>query len=126
MSLSEASKQLLKIADDLEKDAAEVTEFVCDKCNHTASLATINGKRAEAAKTAGENVTVNPLTVEDKVHCPACEGIMAYRATEASESYYIDTEKKAQEEEKEEEEKSEKAASQSEPIDYDSLQRYTN
>lgn len=124
MSLKEASQELLKLADDIEKEANEVTEFVCDKCNHTATLAAINGKRVEASKTVDKTVIVAALTVEDKIHCPACEGIMAYKATEASEAYYIDTEKKSQDDPEKEKEEKEKQAS--EPIDYDSLERYSS
>jgi len=119
MSLKWASEELLKLADDIEKEAKEVTTFVCDKCNHTASLALIEEKRQAAVK--DKNVTVGSLTIEDKVHCPACEGTMAYKATEASEAYYFDAEKKAQDEDEDEEEK--KA---SEPIDYDTLERYSS
>lgn len=116
MSLKQAAEELLKIADDIEKEAEGVTYFVCDKCNHTATLASINQKRKEAAENAKESVTVNDIAVNDTVHCPACEGIMAYRATEASEAYYFDPEKKAEEKEEKKE--------ASEPIDYDSLERY--
>ena len=123
MSLKEAAKELLKLADDIEKEASELTQFVCSGCNHTASLSSINGKRSEAAKAAGENVTVSPLTVEDKIHCPACEGIMAYSETEESKSYYIDTEKKAQDADEDADKDKDKKAS--EPIDYDSLKRYS-
>jgi len=115
MSLKQAAEELLKIADQIEKDAAEVTEFVCDKCKHTASLASINQKRLEASKEAGDNVAVAEVTVDDKLHCPACEGIMSYNATEASEPYYA-AEKKDDEEEK---------ACQA-SIDYDTLERYSS
>jgi DNA-directed RNA polymerase subunit RPC12/RpoP len=128
MTLKEASEELLKIADDIEKEANEVTEFVCVGCNHTASLAKINGKRVELAKEAGENVTVSPITVNDKVACPACGGTMAYKATEAAEKYYFDPEKAAAEksavEEKEpveEEKKPEEEKKAAEPVDYDKL-----
>lgn len=119
--LKKAAEDLLIIADSIEKDAAEVTEFVCNKCNHTATLATINEKRLEAAKQVeGKEVKVEPITVNDKLNCPACDGVMAYNPTEASKPYYVEPEKEAKKEEEEEEE--EKAAS--EPIDYDSLDRY--
>lgn len=97
--MKEAAEELLRIADDIEKDAAEVTMFVCNKCNHTASLASINGKRQEMAKTAGEKVTVADITINDKVQCPACEGVMAYQETEASAPYYFDPDKKADDKE---------------------------
>ena len=105
--MKKAADELLKIADEIEKEAAEVSQFVCDKCNHTATLATINGKRHTAAKEAGENVTVSDITVNDSIKCPACDGVMAYKATEASEAYYFDPDKKAAEEKEPEEKKPE-------------------
>ena len=154
MTLKEAAVELMKVADQIEKEAGEVTQFVCEKCNHTATLSSINDKRKETAKTAGENVVVADVTVNDKIHCPACEGIMSYKQTEASEQFYFDPEKKAAEEveEKKEEEKKEEvkeakkeeekkeevkeaakkdeddedaSASKKASIDYDSLQRYS-
>jgi hypothetical protein len=143
MSLKKAAEDLLKIADDMDIASAKVTEFVCDKCNHTATLETINGKRIEMAKEAGENVTVSEITVNDKIACPACDGVMAYKPTEASQAYYFDEAKEAAkptkeeiEEEKKEtpeeqakEEKGEKLHAEphkeaSEPVDYDQLDRY--
>lgn len=123
MTLKEASEELLKIADDIEKEANEVTEFVCAGCNHTATLAKINAKRVELAKEAGENVVVSPITVNDKVACPACGETMSYKATEASEKYYFDPEKAAAEEKApvEEEKKPEEKKKASEPVDYDKL-----
>jgi len=97
MSLKVAAEELLKIADEIEKDAAEITEFVCNKCNHTATMAAINAKRQEAGKVAGENVVVADITVNDSIQCPACDGVMAYRETEASAQYYFDPEKQAAE-----------------------------
>lgn len=128
MSMNKAAEELLNIANEIEKEAAEVTQFVCDQCNHTASLSTINVRRKEAAAQEGENVVVGEITVNDKVSCPACEGVMAYQETEASQPYYYDPDKAASEEEgtdddagKEEKEEGKKTAS----IDYDSLGRYT-
>lgn len=119
MPMKEAAEELLRIADDIEKDAAEVTQFVCDKCNHTATLASINGKRLELAKTAGEKVTVAEITVNDKVQCPACDGVMAYRETEASAPYYFDPDKTAGDPKKDP--KDPKAPEGDKPVDYDSL-----
>jgi hypothetical protein len=98
MDVKKAADELLKIADEIEKDAAEATKFQCPSCSHTATLASINAKRQEAAKTAGDNVTVADITVNDKVKCPACDGVMAYRETEASKQYYYDPDKAAAEE----------------------------
>jgi hypothetical protein len=95
MSMKQAADELLKIADEIEMEAAEVTQFVCGSCNHTATLATINGKRVDAAKAAGSNVVVSAVSVNDQVHCPACDGVMAYRETQASQNYYYDPDKVA-------------------------------
>lgn len=132
MSLKKAAEELLKIADEIDTQAETVTSFVCDKCNHTASLADINARRAEVAKEAGENVKVGKITVNDKIHCPACPGIMSYKASEESEKFYYDPEAKvAQDEEKPAEEKpaeekpveeKEEEKKASEPVDYDLLQ----
>lgn len=154
MSLQKAAEELLRVADMIEKEAAEVTSFVCEKCNHTATLATINNRRHSDAKTAGENVTVSDITVNDKITCLACQGVMAYKETEASAPFYYNPEKKADDaagecptdgkpaEKKDEDddaadvaakvkkddaEKAEKEAQSktaSAPIDYDSLDRY--
>ena len=127
MPLKEAAEQLLKIADEIEKGAAEVTEFVCSSCNHTATLAKINTKRREAAEQT-ENVTVADVTVNDSIHCPACDdGVMTYRPTEASADFYFDPSKeakKADDDKDKDEENGEEEKKASEPIDYDSLQRY--
>ena len=116
MSMKQAAEELLKIADDIEQEAQEVTNFVCAECNHTATLATINQSRRTAAEQIDENVRVADITVNDEIACPACDGVMSYQASDESEKYYIDT-KQADEKE------ADKTAS--EPIDYDSLQRYT-
>jgi len=137
MSMKQAAEELLKVADAIDKEAAEVTKFVCNKCNHTATLGSINARRKEAAEASGAKVTVADITVNDKLQCPACDGQMTYAETEESAGFYFDPEKTADhkepespedeakeppEEEKEEEEKGlEKEAS----IDYDSLQRYS-
>lgn len=86
-----AAERLLKIADDLEKEAADNTFFVCDGCNHTSSLLDINKKR----KIAGKNHSVKRIanvTVNDAVTCLACGGKMSYVPTDSSEKYYIEAE----------------------------------
>jgi len=145
MSMKKAAEELLKIADDIDKDAAEVTQLVCDKCNHTATLADINSKRLEAAKQASQtekkDVTVASVGVNDKICCPACDGVMAYRATEASTPYYFDekaakkdpdaphsekTETPAEEaaESVDTQKKEREQGAHTAAVDYDSLQRY--
>ena len=131
MSMKQAAEELLKIADEIERDAAEVTEMVCDTCKHTATLAQINTKRVAAAANAkvatGNDVTVTEITVNDKVRCAACDGVMSYVPTEVSEAYYYDPDKKADDdkgEEKKEEGKEEDAGKKA-SIDYDSLKRYS-
>lgn len=114
MDVKKAAEELLKIADDIEKDAAEVTKFVCSSCNHTTNLLGINAKRREAAKTAGDNVTVADITVNDKVKCPACDGVMVYAETEASAPYYYDPDKAAVSQKEIDEEKKETPEEQAE------------
>lgn len=121
MSLKKAAEELLKVADELEVEANSVTEFVCDKCNHTATLAEINDRRREAAEKVEGNVEVEAVTVNDTISCPACDGVMSYRPNETSARFYFEPEKTAQDEE-DDEEKEEKAASVS--INYDSLDKY--
>ena len=97
MSLKQAAEELLKVADSIEAQAAEVTTFVCDKCNHTSTLAHINDVRKKAASEVGENVTVSDISVNDTIQCPVpeCTGVMAYKETEESAGYYYDPDKVA-------------------------------
>lgn len=86
-----AAERLFKIADDLEKEAAENTFFVCEGCNHTSSLSDINTRR----KTAGEQHKVKRVanvSVNDTVSCPACGDRMSYVPTDISEKYYVEAE----------------------------------
>jgi len=85
-----AAERLLEIADAIEKEAFDSTYFICDTCNHTATLATINGKRHKAASELNVQ-NVNVVTVNEKVACPACEGVMAYTATDESRKYWIES-----------------------------------
>lgn len=128
MSVKQAAEELLKIADAIENEAQQVTNFVCADCNHTATLATINERRKTAAEEVEEKVVVADITVNDEVGCPACGGTMSYQASEESSKYYIDTKKAGDDEDDEdekEEEMEEKSASD-EPVDYDSIQRYSS
>jgi len=140
MTMKEAAEELLKVADAIDTEAAEATQFVCNKCNHTATLAQINERRKQAAAEAGDNVTVADITVNDKLECPACDGVMAYNETEASSGFYFDPEKTAVSKEEIDEEKKETPKEQAEEeggkklhkephtasIDYDSLERYAS
>jgi hypothetical protein len=94
MSINKAAEELLKIADEIDQEAAQVTTFVCDKCNHTATMASINERRKAAAEEV--NAEAADITVNDKLACPACDGVMAYQETEASKAYYFDPDKKAE------------------------------
>jgi hypothetical protein len=105
MSVKQAAEELLKIADDIEKEASEVTQFVCEKCNHTANLATINARRKEAAEAS--DAIAAEVTVNDRLACPACDGNMSYKETEASAPYYYDPDKEAVSKKEIEEEKKE-------------------
>lgn len=140
MSLKKATEELLKVAEAIDQQAAEVAQFVCDQCNHTTTLAKINASRKMVASEIGENVTVSDVTVNDQVHCPApsCEGVLSYNETEESKSYFYDdsvdaaahsekTETPAQEKaETLQTQKAERAQGvhASEMIDYDSIERY--
>ena len=85
----EAAEKLFKIADIIEKQAAQKTFFVCDGCNHTASLESINSVRA---KFASENQveSVASVCVDDVIACTACGGDMSYSATEESAKFFIE------------------------------------
>jgi hypothetical protein len=150
MSLKQAAEDLLKVAEAMEKQAAEVSNFVCDKCNHTSTLAHINAARKKMASEVGENVTVSDITVNDKIHCPVptCEGVMAYVENEASAGLYYDPEKvaakdpdaphdesketpaaeKAESKDTQKDEKEEGTEQHDQPkaasIDYDAIDRY--
>ena len=93
-----AAEKLFEIADAIEKQASEKTFFVCEGCNHTASLETINSSRA---KFAFENQieSVASITVEDTIACRACGGDMKYAATEESEKFFIEAASKKSEDE---------------------------
>jgi hypothetical protein len=88
-SPKEAAESLMKLAESLERDAMEASYLVCEKCNHTANLTTINGKRQRVASDLKVK-TVNIVTVNDKVACPACQGVMSYAPTEESQRYYVE------------------------------------
>ena len=94
MSINKAAEELLKIADEIDQEAAQVTTFVCDTCNHTATMVSINERRKAAAEEV--NAEAAEITVNDKLACPACDGVMAYQETEASKAYYFDPDKKAE------------------------------
>jgi len=143
--MKQAAEELLRIADEIEQDAANVTQFVCQDCNHTATLAKINERRKQAATELGENVSVSDITVNDQIACPACNGVMAYSENEESKAYYFDPEKTAEkvapkhdetketpaaEKAESEQTQADEAAAGTElhkeaSIDYDSLERYT-
>jgi len=141
MSLKKQADDLLAVAAEIEKQAAEVTTFVCPSCNHTTTLAKINAARKAVASEIGENVVVSDIAVSDKVACPApgCEGVLAYQETEASQPYYYDTEKEAKKHSEktetaeqeaaeslqtQQEERAEGKHASSEPVDYDAIDRY--
>lgn len=98
-----AAEQLLKIADSLEKEAAEKTLFACSGCGHTASLEEINDSiKKHASKVASEggefDLNSSLVTVNDRVRCASCkESAMAYVATPESEKFYMDEPKKKEE-----------------------------
>jgi hypothetical protein len=144
MSLKQAAEEILKVAEAIEQQAAEAASFVCDKCNHTTTLAKINASRKKVATEIGENMTVSDITVNDQVHCPApsCEGVLSYKETEESKGYFYDdsvtakdpnaphSEKtetpadEAAESEKTQKAEREKGVHAAEKVDYDSIERY--
>lgn len=125
MSMKRAAEELLQVADEIEAQADQVTQFVCADCNHTATLDAINSRRKEAAEGAGEDVKVAKVTVNDSVTCLACGGTMSYNPTQASEQFYFDPERQAGEDEDDDDDDGGESKEASGPIDYDSLKRYT-
>jgi hypothetical protein len=97
--MSKTASEMLRIADALEREASERTYFVCDHCNHTASLSSINGVRSKVASESGIE-KVSPVSVNDRIACPVieCPGVMRYEATDESDRYYIDVEAGKEEE----------------------------
>jgi len=91
--MSKTASELLKIADAIEKEASEKTYFVCDECNHTANLASINRIRSKVASESGIE-KVSSVTINDNILCPVidCGGSMHYAATDESDKYYVDVE----------------------------------
>lgn len=89
--LKTAADHLLKIADDLDREAAEKTVFCCGKCSHSATLGSMNATVAAALKAVGSKKasSFEPITVNDRVACSKCDGVMSYRPTKASEAYYV-------------------------------------
>ena len=85
----EAAQRLFDIADAIEKQAAEKTLFVCEGCNHTASLGSINTERAKFASDNGIS-NVSGISVENTITCKACGGDMKYAATEESEKFFVE------------------------------------
>ena len=95
MDLKVAAENLLKVADQIEREAEQKTVFACESCNHTATLAEINAARKsfaekEASET-GKSVRVAKITVNDKVACGNCgEGAMCYESDEVSSKYWVE------------------------------------
>jgi hypothetical protein len=89
MDLQETAKKIVKIAEQIEKEASDKSILICSECTHTASLTQINERRA---KLAGDNYSVKPVTINEKVNCPVlgCPGIMSYFPTDASENFYVE------------------------------------
>ena len=85
-----AADKLLQIADVLEKHAHENAFFVCDMCNHTASLSTINVRRKQAAEKLDMEIG-SPVGIDDKTGCAVagCDGTMKYVETDESSRYFV-------------------------------------
>lgn len=85
-----AAEMLLKLAQDLEKEAAENTIFACSGCGDSHSMATINNAIAKFAEENPDvNVADSKVTVNDTVSCPNCGHEMEYAPTANSEQYYV-------------------------------------
>lgn len=91
MDLKTAAERLLEIADVIDKQAADISYFVCSSCNHTVSLSDINTRRRKAASEHGIG-EVSDVTVEDKISCPVggCDGTLSYVPTDESERLYVE------------------------------------
>lgn len=89
LNAKEAAQRLFDIADAIEKQASQKTFFVCDSCNHTANLESINNARAKFAL-ENEIEIVASISIEDTISCKACGGDMVYAATEESEKFFVD------------------------------------
>lgn len=98
-----AADMLLKLAQDLEKEAAEKTIFACSGCGGSHSMAAINDAITKFAEenpdvdTSGAKVTVN-----DTVSCPNCGHEMEYAPTAESEQYYVPEETEGDDDDKSE------------------------
>lgn len=121
--IKKASEELLRIADEIEKEASEKIFFACNLCDHKSNLATIDAARRAASEANSDSLTtvvVASISVEDSLYCPQCDGVMKYAATEESEKYIVEaTEqdydtKEAAKEEKVEEKAEEKAEEKTE------------
>lgn len=111
--IKKASEELLRIADEIEKEASEKIFFACDSCEHKANLATIDAARKDASETASDetvSVVVASISVDDSLACPQCDGTMKYAATEESEKYLVEASEEDYDSKSEsKEEKAEKA-----------------
>jgi hypothetical protein len=91
-SIKTAAEHLLKIADEIEKEAEAYTLFACDSCTHTASLKTINDTVKTASEDLGKDLDL--ITVNDRVACVSCGSVMSYMPTAKSAAYYVEAEEK--------------------------------
>jgi hypothetical protein len=98
MDLQKHAEKLLKLAEQIEKEASDNTFFICSHCNHTASLAEINDRRVKCAAQEDPELTVKAVTINDAVACPVpgCEGKMAYVSTDTSEKFYTEEKESAE------------------------------
>jgi hypothetical protein len=104
----EAAEKLFEIADVIEKRASQETFFVCEGCNHTTNLETINSARARYASENNVESVAN-ASVDDVVACKACGGDMKYAATKESEKFFVEAAAKKSDDEEAEEPAEEEA-----------------
>lgn len=83
------ASQILKLAEELEKEANLVSDFVCDSCGHTNKLASINSAISEATSIPVEKLGSYKVLATDTVKCPKCEkGKMSFVMSSESAPFY--------------------------------------
>lgn len=116
MDLKKTAKRLLNLAERIKKEASDNSYFICENCNHTATLTDINERRVKLASAEDPEMEVKEVTVNDKISCPACEGTMSYVTSGSSEKYYIEAEEEKMPEEETEMESEEETSEEEKPV----------
>ena len=66
MDLKKQANKLIKLAEQIEREASEYTFYICSNCNHTASLGEINSRRTKLAAQEDPEMVAKPVTINDK------------------------------------------------------------